>query len=667
MRHQKTRLIASLALIVIAITAVGCGQLNFNDFMQCPSTPISSDGDLTWTDQINNPPAYTVVGQPRPGDSLNMMADITNTLSPIGTGEAIQFASNMRLWMDMVAAAADDPANPGQFVAYDRYLTRIEFNNTVNGPFRTSDVVTANNGAAGVVMLTNGTSYVEVRETTGGWAAATTFQAAAAPMPSGTITNVTVGASIDPDAGGGTVDLLPDGTSLGGAAGANDTFDAGDWFCGEQVVQGLQAGSRTILNSAFTIPWDQELWPTIIPNPGNPSFIGFSYYIFRVHCVLDPQNCVIERDFPVGGAVEGEANNHSIMTNAGDVSDVITDLVTRGVLPGPATMYMVVYNPNLPNLSIKFISKNPSTPLPLNGGNIITRWEILNSGIGEIPASQTWSVAVYISEDGFFDGQAFDPRVDDGNANFTGNAQGGAFPGNQNIQVDVTVTIPYIQTRANVYSNYFTRETTASNPVPRFGNPPPPPPNCSIYASIPSNQTDTSGSFLLAEVDINDEVREGSENDNLSELFGNGSMESEVPAGAPTGPQDLKMNSITVQSVPQGVGFRFENLILNYDCSFAGGTSVSIGYHLSRDDKAQVADWFLERFDYTVSNGVGQLLNVVLSGGGGINNNAFSTPNVVPPISGNYNLVVVLDDIHALVETFEDNNYSITGSTPIQF
>src|SRR5690606_28232136 len=147
--------------------------------------------------------------------------------------------------------------------------------------------------------------------------------------------------------------------------------------------------------------------------------------------VLDSANCVLEKDEPPV-AEYLRYDNGKLAEQFGGAYDETDPEINNQTIASVIT----IGNPNLSNLTIRFIERQPSTPLPQRGGTISTRWEVLNSGISPVPDG--YEIAVFMSENESYD--VYDQIV---NVNLVPYVATRSVPGNSNQMVDILVSLPY--------------------------------------------------------------------------------------------------------------------------------------------------------------------------------------------------------------------------------
>ncbi|MGE0435101.1 MAG: hypothetical protein AB7S36_22795, partial [Planctomycetota bacterium] len=397
---------------------------------------------------------------------------------------------------------------------------------------------------------------------------------------------------------------------------------------------------------------EDEYFPVIIPDPGDdsdpnydpfdasrPEYIGPQSITYNLIGVLDSANCIDEYD-PTGMVREPATREDlrgaaPLMAGYNPADITINNQVI-------ADTQIVIGNPNLPNLTIEFVESQPGN-IPMAGSVIITDWVITNTGIGPVMPGQTFDIAVFLSENDVLNG--WDVAL----ANQT--VSGPLYAGSQ-ITERIVCSIPYQATRQNAFPGWFSALNTADGkgqpplyqPVPTPRAPPPAgPPSVThtVYAPIPSENNVPA--YLIALVDVADEVRESVETDNLSSNNEglNGTL---AVRPAPPGGGAIDFIAVDVVAFMENGQFVIE---INYDYTGTSPRTFSIGFYLSEDDGASSADYFWDRFLFTTA-------------AAGRNRATFVGPPANVPAPLDWYVTAVLDDVLAIGETDENNNVCIT-------
>lgn len=460
-----------------------------------------------------------------------------------------------------------------------------------------------------------------------------------------------------------------------------------DYFIAEYVMPGIYANSSIFIVDDFVLPnitsppnffgsdadsdkeiidingnptgqyykYNELYFPATIPSsdindpnynpsdPSRPEYIGPNFISFYIIAVLDAQNCVIEE-----GGTEPETPVHEHQSFYTDNIFIDSNPANR----------LQLWNPNLPNLEIKFIGLQPSAAMPQRGTSFFTQWEVLNSGVGPVLGTKEYGIRVYLSENNSID--SWDRNIvvrnpdthpiaigpdglnrEDG-SNDDSFVLSGPLPGNSNAVITVTCRMPYEVFKQNVYPGW-SSSVDLWNGVDDYSSREPPPTGIPGYvfivgAPIPSNGSQNN--ILIARIDSTNTIREASELDNESTT--NGSLTVGYVNG---GSFDLEINEVIAQFQNNSL-----DTTIKYSSSLPAATTESIAFYLSENDTAQSADFFMERFWYTINSGNQLILNT-----------SFSPPAYTPgPPSGSYYVVTVLDDIFKETELYEDNNYGLS-------
>ncbi|MGE0433850.1 MAG: hypothetical protein AB7K09_18135 [Planctomycetota bacterium] len=467
----------------------------------------------------------------------------------------------------------------------------------------------------------------------------------------------------------------------------DNILDSNDYLVAEYTVNNLDAGQPKILieewriprpteapaaagfDASGTIPAADAYFPVVIPDPdaasdpnydpfdsSRPEYIGPVEITYNLIGVLDSANCIDEFD-PTGMIREPatrEDQRGAVPTLAG--YNPATIALNNQVIDNNQ---VVVQNPNLPNLTVEFRETQPEN-IPMAGSIIISDWDILNTGVGPVLPGQTFDLTVFFSEDENLDG--WDVPI------ATNTINGPLFAGNQILERTIG-SLPYLATRANAYEvEWYSVEDTAGGrgvapsyvPDPqrwRFKNIPPNVPSWTftVYCPIP-NQNEVPA-YLIALVDVQDQIRESVETDNLSDdeegLNGTVSVREAPPGG---GSIDFVAVDTTAFVEDLGVNGRWFTIETNYDYTGFDNKVFSLGFHLSEDDAASSADYFWNRFLFTVPSN-------------GRNRATFTSrmpmANIPAPID--WYVVAVIDDVLAIPEINENNNFCISlGQVLIQ-
>ncbi len=472
-----------------------------------------------------------------------------------------------------------------------------------------------------------------------------------------------------------------------------------DYFVGEYVLPSIYAAQSQVIVASFSIPhptappqvsgtstqeilksdgssyspkryydFNELYFPASIPiiggasdpnynqsDPDRPEYIGPISIEYNIIAVLDAQNCVLEKQPP------------PYPTNEPSTPVYMHQSDTNNIYGTQTTMPKVtVWNPNLPNLQIRFLGRQPASPLPALGGTIITQWEIVNTGIGAISANERIGIRVFYSEDNSF--SSWDPNIvvpypigdpmalgPDGIDRTQGSTDDmwvidGPIFGNSTKVVNVQCRLPYDIYRANDYAGAYS-QLSAWAGIDEFFDRSPPPANVPgwvfrVYNPIPSNGQ--LSNHLIAQVDASNAVREAAEHDNMSTFSG---PVGTLNVGAQNGGVfDMAAVDLFVQQTNPGGPITAQ---LKYDYGFPSAGIQSIGLYLSSNNTAQSSDFFMERFWVNIAAGVGNTMTFTFSP---------TAYNPKPP-PGAYYLVVVLDDIFKEAEVYEDNNYVVSRTT----
>lgn len=381
-------------------------------------------------------------------------------------------------------------------------------------------------------------------------------------------------------------------------------------------------------------------------DPDRPEYIGPASIPYYVIAVLDAENCIIEE-----GGLEPT-------TRVDQHQATYADNIYVDTTPGNR---LQLWNPNLPNLQIKFLDRQPASDIPQRGGLIVTQWEVLNSGVGPVLAGQSFGVRVYYSEDNMVD--SWDRNIavrnpdtnpiaigpdgqnrEDGSNDDSFVIDGPIF-GNTNKVINVTCSTPYNIYRQNLYAGWYS-SLAAWSGVDEYADRQPPPAGAPGYVFTVYNPIPTNGkmsNILIAQVDSTNTIKEAVELDNYSTT--NGTLAIGYQNG---GSFDFEATELTVSYLNNVL-----DLQLKYNCSLPAASTQSVAWYLSANDTAQSSDFFMERFWYTLSPGQNLLLNA-----------SFSPPlySPGPPASSRY-IIGVIDDIFKETEYQEDNNFAVSTNT----
>jgi hypothetical protein len=381
-------------------------------------------------------------------------------------------------------------------------------------------------------------------------------------------------------------------------------------------------------------------------DPDRPEYIGPASIPYYIIAVLDAENCIIEE-----GGIEPKSRVDQHQTTYTDNIYVDTTPANR----------LSLWNPNLPNLQIRFIDRQPASDLPQQGGLVLTQWEVVNSGVGPVLAGQRFGVRVFYSENMNYD--SWDANIvvrnpdtdplaigpDGVNREDASNDDNwvitGPIFGNTNKIINVSCRTPYNLYRQNVYSGWYS-SLAAWAGTDEYADRQPPPLNVpghnfTIYNPIPSNGS--MSNVLIAQVDSTNTIKEAVELDNFSTSMGTLSIGYNNGGAYDFEAVELLAN--------------FQNNILDlqfkYNSSLPASSTQSIAWYLSENDTAQSSDFFMERFWYNLSTGTGITLQT-----------SFAPPAYNPgPPPGAYYVIGVIDDIFKESELYEDNNFVVSTNT----
>lgn len=581
-----------IAVVTLVSLVIGCDNLisgdpiDFEEWMSCPNPKKETTADLIFLefDTIASTGAL-------PGDTLSINIKMQNLYH-----------------------APDPPASPDE----------PEFHDNPNVPF----------SANLRIFMEDTNPYVEA----GSFKINTEYEI----LTAGTTDFTLIGA---PDSNPGTVFTATgpgegDGTALPTDANLG-VIGPEDIFLAEFVVPGLFADKQHVIVENVTIPRSNR-FPLVIPDPNVTPNLGPDQIEYTIYGVLDAQDCIgelivgddpdhnpIDKAYQSIAPYNGEDNNEFISTINGFAGNLI------------------VVNPYMPNLQIKYLQRTPTSPLPETGGSSITEWEILNAGIGTV--TDDFVVEVYLSEDDVYD--KWDERI--GDTIITDE-----LPGNTNFLVYITATLPYTTWRPNgwpLYSALVKYDPAIGDEMNTRQLPPQGPLGYDfvVYPCIKS----VSPLIALVDPDSSDTVREAVEIDNFSYqgLGGNGDLET---TNHPRGFYDIECIEFRADNYTAAGGGNSSNVYdisLRYNASIQFADNCSFAFYWSKNDEAQFGDYFCQRYWFQIQPGQNILLYPF-----GIN---FVWQPDPLPAPGTYRMVLVMDDIFKFDEPDEDNNTRLSIGT----
>jgi len=397
------------------------------------------------------------------------------------------------------------------------------------------------------------------------------------------------------------------------------TIGPEDIFLAEFVVPGLVADEIHTIVENVTIP------------KINPFSMGFfdgevssdapDLLTFTIYGLVDAQDCIGERD---------ETNNKLDATINGSSSEII------------------VRNPYLPNLQVRYIRSISSNIIQHTGGEISTEWELQNVGLGKV--TDNFDITVFLSEDGEYD--IWDECI--GNNTIKSEVSGG-----ESRFVRIRVSLPYVTWRNNgwsLFSAFDKYDSAKGDEMKTRELPPCGPPGYMffVYPCIPG-----SGQIIaVADPQEQDKVKESNESDNYS-TFGSGAECLIVVESANSpGSEDIELLDFRAANYIHSHGGNAANvydIAIRYSASIQYAENCSFGFYWSKDDTASFADYFIQRYWFQIQPGTDILLYPF-----GIN--WVWKPDPLPP-AGTYRMVMVMDDIYKFAESDESNNAKASMGT----